>query len=462
MGGLGRWLAAAMSASFREQVRRPSGGQYPGFGAMPYAHLTETCFAPAGTDGGLDEAAFAPVLAATGAGLEDLRRHHADTDWPLLALPAARDDLDALAPVAERLRAFERVVVLGTGGSSLGGQALAALARRERGPRLDFLDNLNAGSFAVFLAGLDAAATAFLVISKSGATLETMAQALLCLEEVRSGLGEAALAERFVFIAGPADNPLRRLAGRYGVPVLDHDPDLDGRFSVLSLVGLLPALVAGLDAAAVRAGASAVLEGSLAANAPGDSAPAVGAALAVALLRQGGIATSVLMPYDDRLAPFAMWHRQLWAESLGKGGSGFTPAPALGPVDQHSQLQLYLDGPADKFFTIVATDETGRGPRLDGTAGDDAELACLAGRTVGDLVAAERRATVDALAARGRPVRELRLEAVDERALGALFMHFMLETVLTAGLLGVDPFGQPAVEEGKRRARDYLGKGEAP
>jgi glucose-6-phosphate isomerase len=212
----------------------------------------------------------------------------------------------------------------------------------------------------------------------------------------------------------------------------------------------------------VRAGAAAVLEASLAANAPEDTAPAVGAALSVALLLKCGITTSVLMPYDDRLAPFAMWHRQLWAESLGKGGTGFNPAPALGPVDQHSLLQLYLDGPPDKFFTILAMDESGRGPRIDGAAGDDAELAPLAGRTVGDLVAAERRATVDALAARGRPVRELRLDAIDEHTLGALFMHFMLETVLAAGFLGVDPFGQPAVEEGKRRARDYLTAGAAP
>jgi glucose-6-phosphate isomerase len=428
---------------------------------MPYAHLIETCFAPAVGGAGLDEAAFAPFLAATERGLEELRRHHAAGDLPFLALPAQRDDLAEFGAVAERLRGFSRVVVLGTGGSSLGGQTLTALAAAGTGaPRLDFFDNLDADAFAVFLAGLDPAGTAFLVISKSGGTLETVAQVLVCLEAMRAHLSAVDITARFVLVSQPGDNPLRRLAARFAIPVLDHDPDLAGRFSALSLVGLLPALIAGVDAAAVRDGAATVLDASLVANTPNESAPALGAALALALRRQRNIAVSVLMPYAARLERFAMWHRQLWAESLGKDGQGFTPAPALGPVDQHSQLQLYLDGPADKFFTVISAAGAPRGPRIDGAAADDEALALLAGRTIGDVVEAERRAVVDALAANGRPVRELRLQSLDAYTMGALFMHFMLETVLTAALLGVDPYHQPAVEEGKRRARQYLMEGD--
>ena len=156
---------------------------------------------------------------------------------------------------------------------------------------------------------------------------------------------------------------------------------------MLSLVGLLPALIVGLDAEAVRAGAAEVLAATLAASNAAASEPARGAAIAVALARHSGIATSVIWPYSNRLAPFGLWYRQLWAESLGKGGAGTTPVMALGPVDQHSQLQLYLDGPADKMFTLITTDSGGRGALIDpGLAGEN--LAWLGGRRIGDVIAA--------------------------------------------------------------------------
>ena len=207
-------------------------------------------------------------------------------------------------------------------------------------------------------------------------------------------------------------------------------------------------MVAGLDPVAVREGAASVLDGVL----RGDEAPppACGAAVEAGL----GRGVSVLMPYCDRLAPFARWYCQLWAESLGKDGLGATPVAAAGTVDQHSQLQLYLDGPADKMFTLILTDSVGDGGRI----ADDlaVDMSYMRGRTMGDLFDAEARATAAALAQRGHPVRVFRLAAVDERALGALMMHFMLETIIAADLLGVDPFDQPAVEEGKVLARAYL------
>jgi glucose-6-phosphate isomerase len=258
-------------------------------------------------------------------------------------------------------------------------------------------------------------------------------------------------------VTEPADSPLRRFAARRGFRILDHDPKLGGRFAVFSLVGLLPALVAGCDAVALREGASAALDAALGASAPLEAPPALGAALHVAYLRRHNLGGTVLMPYVDRLAPFALWFRQLWAESLGKNGTGLTPLVARGAVDQHSQLQLFLDGPRDKVFTIVTARQKGRGPRVpEDAAREDGELAYLAGRTVGDLMDAEQRATIETLVRHGRPVREMRVDAVEEESLGALLMHFMLETVIAAHLLGIDAFNQPAVEEGKRLARDYL------
>jgi glucose-6-phosphate isomerase len=147
---------------------------------------------------------------------------------------------------------------------------------------------------------------------------------------------------------------------------------------------------------------------------------------------------------------------QLWAESLGKDGNGTTPIGALGPVDQHSQLQLYIAGPRDKLFTIITVDTAGRGPRI---AADLAQLAGepdFAGKTMGDLVAAQGRATIETLAKNGCPVRSIHLDRLDAASLGELLMHFMLETIIAAHLLGVDPFDQPAVEEGKVLAKRYL------
>jgi glucose-6-phosphate isomerase len=224
---------------------------------------------------------------------------------------------------------------------------------------------------------------------------------------------------------------------------------------VLSPTAMLPTLIAGLDAAQVRAGAQEVLDAALDAE-PSDSRPALGAAVNIALAERRGATQTVVMPYIDRLAPFGLWFRQLWAESLGKQGKGTTPIRAQGAVDQHSQLQLYLSGPKDKLYTIIMGEARGQGPRYAREQLGDKALDWLAGRTMGDLLDVSQRATAETLVRNGRPVRIIRVPTLDERSLGALLMHFMLETIIAADLLGIDPFDQPAVEEGKKLARQYL------
>ncbi len=405
--------------------------------------------------GGLDPEAFAKELARTTGGLDRLRIWRADGSLPLLRLPERRDDLEELHPVAERLGQFADLLLLGTGGSSLGGRTLLALDHAPA-PRVHFVDNIDPHTYGGLLAGLDPARTAVLAISKSGSTAETLTQLLIALDWLRRAQGEAALGAQVVAITEPRDNPLRRLAMRFGIPVLDHDPGVGGRFSVLSLVGLLPALSVGLDVTRIREGAADVLHATLEARVPEAAEPAKGAALNVVGQRTRGLVISVLMPYVDRLADFGLWYRQLWAESLGKDGHGTTPVPALGAVDQHSQLQLYLDGPADKLFTLISMEVAGQGPRVPPDLASDPALAYLAGRTIGDLMAAEQRATEATLLEKGRPTRVFRLARLDEAVLGALLMHFMLETILTADLLGINAFDQPAVERGKVLARQYL------
>ncbi len=425
---------------------------------MSYEQSIDTCLAAAIGKPGLDEAELTAALEQTLGGLAKLRAWRDDGSLPVLALPGRRDDLAALEPVIARYRDHcSDLLVLGTGGSSLGGRALYALANPGGGPRIHFLENTDPWSFDAAFKGLDLEATGVIAISKSGGTSETMMQFANTLSRYRKTLDDAAVSRLFTVITEPGDNPLRRLAGWFAIPCLDHDPEIGGRFSALSLVGLLPAAIAGVDIEAVREGAALVLEAALAAADPKDSAPALGAAISVALARERGIAATVFMAYADALHDTALWFRQLWAESLGKDGKGTTPIDAVGTVDQHSQLQLWLGGPADKMFTIVHAPSAGQGDRADPEMLSGApELDWLAGRTSGDLLAAHAQGTADALAANGRPVRSMRLDAVDEKSLGALMMHFMLETIVAAHMMGVDPFDQPAVEEGKARARRYM------
>ena len=429
---------------------------------MFYSHAIDDALESKVGKHGLPRAALDRELGHATRALDKFRQWKADGTLPLLSLPGTRDDLALLKPHAERFARFEHVIVLGTGGSSLGGQTLVALKDQGFGPqsgrpKLWFMDNVDPSTFTEMAARLPLARSGLIVISKSGTTAETLTQFLTLLPELEARVGKDKLAEHVIAITEPSDNALSRLAARIGCPILDHDPKVGGRFSVLSLVGLLPAMIAGLDVGAVREGAASVLDPVLQASDAGDLPPAVGAALSVGLAKERGIGTTVLMPYCDRLGYFGFWYRQLWAESLGKGGNGTTPVRAMGTVDQHSQLQLYLGGPADKMFTVLILDTAGKGtPIAPASLGGDKALAYLENQSLGDLLLAEAEATAVTLVKNGRPTRIMRIATLDERVMGALMMHYMLETMFAAYLLGVDAFDQPAVEEGKILTRQYL------
>jgi glucose-6-phosphate isomerase len=434
---------------------------------MPFQQDIESARAENVGAHGVAKAALDEALGRAEAGLAWLRDAHAKSTLPLLRLPARTGDLDEIASTAARLRAGATdVVLLGTGGSSLGGQTLAQLAdigvrgveAFRAGPRLHFMDNLDPVTFGALLDRLPLATTRFVAISKSGGTGETLMQTAAALSAVKAAGLAARIGELFVGVSeavkpGKA-NGLRELLGA-SVPVLEHDPGVGGRFSVLSNVGLLPAAVLGLDVAAIRRGAAMALAPVLAAQSAAAVPAALGAALNAAAAAAGKN-IAVLMAYADRLERFSRWYVQLWAESLGKDGKGTTPLGALGPVDQHSQLQLFIAGPRDKLFTVITTGVAGKGPRIDVDLARRAGEADFAGRTIGDLVAAQGRATAQTLAKHGCPVRTIHVETLDETSLGALLMHFMLETIIAAHLLGVEAFDQPAVEEGKVLAKQYL------
>lgn len=443
--------------------------------AAPYRQSIAGCLSGAIGSHGLSESDLGKWLEKLAPALHDLKADHASGRLPLLRIAEDTADLDAAEAALDTLsEGAETIVFFGTGGSGLGGQTLAQLGgwnlpgvsccsepRRAR-PRTRFYDNLDPLTLSAGIARLDLEKTRFVVTSKSGGTTETLAQLLATLSAVKSAGLEDRIPQLFLGITEPdkpgKTNGLRALLASLGVPMLDHHTGIGGRFSCLTNVGLLPALVRGLDARKIRQGAREVIDGLVSASFPAAFAPAIGAATAIGLSKERGIRTLVMMPYNDRLGRFSDWYVQLWAESLGKGGEGTTPVPALGPVDQHSQLQLFMDGPREIAVTVLRVASRGQGPALDPGMAQLAGQAFLGGKTVGDVVDAQAHAITDALMQAGRPVRTFDIETLDERAMGALLMHFMIETILAGRLLDLDPFDQPAVELAKTLTRERLAR----
>ncbi len=428
---------------------------------LPYSQNTEACFKDAIGGGGLSTADFEAALKESTASIRKLRRAASSGSMPFLTLPGRDDDLDGLDDLFQDWRhgRYEDVIVIGIGGAGLGGQTICRLATGDGPFRVHFVDDYAPGAIETVFRRINPAQTGFIIISKSGETAETTAQFLVALQRIVEHRGEFGPATHFAVITGAQDSTIRRIAVKFRIRILDHDEKLGGRYSALSAVGLLPGKLAGVDPMAVRAGAVKVFA-TLTARNPEECPPAVGAAITVALMRKHGVNQCVMMTYGERLRLLAAWYSQLWAESLGKKGLGSTPLPARGPNDEHSLLQLFLDGPADKFFTFVTLDRAGTGERIR----DDFQTELfgdvipdyLAGRTLGDLMDAQQRATAETLADHGRPVRVFRLEQIDAPTIGAMMMHYMIETVIAAHLLGVDPFDQPAVDAGKSLTRDYM------
>ncbi|MET0568488.1 MAG: glucose-6-phosphate isomerase, partial [Hyphomicrobiaceae bacterium] len=294
---------------------------------------------------GLSQAELDGWLDKLQPALDELKGDYASGKLPLLRVPEATDDIVACeAAIARLSEGAQTIVFLGTGGSSLGGQALAQLtgwnvpggadaAQRTR-PRTRFYDNLDGLTLERALVAFDLSRTRFVVVSKSGGTPETMVQAVCALQAVMAAGLEQQIPRLFLGVTEPAQhgktNALRALFEGYGIPLLDHHTGVGGRFSGLTNVGLLPALARGIDVRALRGGAKALIDDLLAAKHPRDFAPAIGAATAIGLNKDRGIRVMVMMPYADRLGKLSEWYVQLWAESLGKDGQGTTPIPCLG------------------------------------------------------------------------------------------------------------------------------------
>lgn len=369
------------------------------------------------------------------------------------------------------------VVVLGIGGSALGPIALRTALRpsqwnlldigaRGGEPRLHVLDNVDPATITALLARLDLRHTVFIVTSKSGGTAETMAQYLVVRDRLARQLGEERARSHLVFVTDPERGALRALARREGITALDIPPNVGGRFSVLTPVGTLPAALIGIDTGALLAGAAA-MRTRCGGEELTDNPAGVFAALQYLADVRHGRHVQVLMPYSDALRDVAGWFVQLWAESLGKhrtpddSGVGPTPLAALGATDQHSQVQLFMEGPSDKTVTFIGVEHPGSECEIPSLHADVPELAYLGGHRLGELLDVERRATAGALARRGRPNMTLTLEQVDAWHVGGVFMLLEIATAYAGSLYGVNAFDQPGVELGKQFTYAMLGRADA-
>ncbi|MCG8557300.1 MAG: glucose-6-phosphate isomerase [Proteobacteria bacterium] len=363
------------------------------------------------------------------------------------------------------------VLVLGIGGSSLGTRALyEALAEPALRPRrntraaarLHLPDNIDPWLLSVLLDELEPSETAVVVISKSGGTLETIAQWLVVKPWLHKALGGEQATKQVIVITDPEKGPLRELARAEGIAALAVPANVGGRFSVLCPVGLLPAALAGIDVAQLLRGAAG-MAARCQTEALLDNPAGILAATHVLQHRLRGRNVHVLMPYADRLRAFAAWYVQLWAESLGKRRSlqgrwveaGPTPLPAVGATDQHAQVQLFMEGPRDKLLTFIHVVEQDRDLRLHGA---EDRFGYLNGLTLGQLLDAEREGTTQALAGDGRPSITISVPRLDAEQLGALIFLYEAATAFAGELYGVNTFDQPGVELGKRLAFGRLGR----
>jgi glucose-6-phosphate isomerase len=406
----------------------------------------------------------------------DTRRRRESGEMGFFSLTQEDDTLASIEAFAEGAgQAFSDFVVLGIGGSALGMIALRSallkpswneLSDEERDffPRIHVLDNVDPATIGPFLDRLDVGRTLFNVVSKSGGTAETMSQYLIVRQRLQEKLGDG-YRRHLLFTTDPEKGVLRQLAKQEDIASLPIPASVGGRFSVLSAVGLLPRRWWGSTCAscwpAPARWPSAARPDDLRANPAG-----LFAVLQYLADTEADAPIHVMMPYSDRLRDVADWFRQLWAESLGsraraaarRCSRGPRPVKSLGATDQHSQVQLYVEGPFDKTITFLAEAEREIDIEIPRLYGELGELGYLGGQTLGGLLRTEMLATEAALAKRGRMNMMIEIPRVDAHSLGGIVMLFQIATVYAGFLYGVDPLDQPGVELGKELTYGIMGR----
>ena len=423
---------------------------------------------------GIDPALLTARQAQYAAAAEAMEQKRATgmkwRDLPHNQGAVVRELLEAAAYVRGN---FDTFVVLGIGGSALGPiavhQALRHLryndlpAAKRNGPKLYVEDNVDPERMASLFEVIDLKRTCFNVITKSGSTSETMAQLLLFTDALKRAVGEG-WSRHVIATTDESKGNLIKIAKEYGLRTFYVPDGVGGRFSELCPVGLLAAAVCGIDIGELLAGA-AFMDGLCCEKAVEKNPAYILAALETLAMEQG-CNVGVLMPYADSLRYISDWYAQLWAESLGKnkdlqGNSvhtGQTPVKALGVTDQHSQVQLYTEGPFDKVITFLAVESYRDRVEIPHAFGHIPDVAFLSGHTFNELIQSERRATEYAVTKSGHLNKTITLPEVNPFTIGELLYLFEVQTAYAGELLNINAFDQPGVEEGKNATYALLGK----
>jgi len=361
-------------------------------------------------------------------------------------------DVSLLDYTIEQTEKFKRnkknFVVFGTGGSNLGARALINTLIKEP-KNILFFDNIDPLFFENGISNLDLNTTGFIIISKSGTTPETLSQFGSIINIAREKNNLDILFKNSLVVTEFKDSPLFNIAKKNNCTLLEHKKDIGGRYSIFSNVGMIPAILADLDVKKIHLGASKVIEKN-------DFLDTFKFAQIFKFCSSNNYLSNVMMTYSDGLNYFGKWYLQLWAESIGKKDRGISAMHAIGTTDQHSQLQLYLDGPKDKFFTFIKSDYYKKGLKIDAEIMKEESVNYLIDKTMGDLMHAEQEATIDTFKLNNFKFREILLNEINEEAMGTLMAVSIMETIAACIYFEVDPFDQPAVEQGKILTKKYL------
>ncbi len=408
---------------------------------------------------GLSEAA---VKNFSNSKLEEAHEKIKGRAWPQLAfMDLLSQDTSAIKKIAKHIRkTSEDFLLLGIGGSALGPrailEALSPFHNLRKRPRVFIYDNVDPMTLKNILSLIDLKATSVNVISKSGSTAETAASSLILWDKMKKKLGKEA-AKRFVITTDPEKGNLRKIVNDEGLASLPIPPGVGGRYSVLSPVGLLLAEVIGVRSDELLRGAKDIHNKCSKPDVMKNPAYMLGTLLYL-MKRDKQRTINVMVPYADSLKPFSEWFCQLWSESLGKENTGLTPYPSLGTTDQHSQMQLWIEGPQDKVIMFIRVDDYDADIRMPAVFKDIEGIHYLSGHSLGELIKAEEEAAELALAKAGRPNLRLTIPRIDAYHLGQLFYFLEIATAYTGILLTINPFNQPGVEEGKNLTYGMMGK----
>jgi glucose-6-phosphate isomerase len=363
--------------------------------------------------------------------------------------------------VYEKFKTKNTFVHVGIGGSSLGPEMLVTSLQKNI-CKFVFVNNIDPEEIYSQLQSIDYKSTLFYFVSKSGGTAETMASFSIISQFLfDKGITTSDLKNYFVFATDTKKSELLNLGNKYSIEMLEVPSDVGGRFCALTPVGYLPALFAGINVDQLIKGA--IDTQKLCLQNDENNLLLTCTQFLYELKKENGISQTVFMPYSSKLKSFSFWFTQLWAESLGKRldktgkevFEGFTPIVAYGATDQHSQVQLFMEGPKDKAFVMIEVEKFAHDFQLKNNF-ESPNLLKLAPYSLSQLMKAELYGTLKALEKNSRPFIHLKIAANDEYHMGAMILFFESLTALMGDFLNVDPFDQPGVEAGKIYAFEFL------